>query len=162
MTDTNITPELLSLKLSLKSKLSEKIEADMKQAEFYRTRAEKNLVLFKAIKGSLTAEKHQNESESENGYDGLRDALRQAVSAIPNERFTSNDVRAEIAKQFPGSGFKKEEIGRGLWILASRNEIKVIRKGTGRIPAQYQKIAGVLQFRQLDEEALQQTAKNGR
>lgn len=121
---------------SLYSKLEAQNEADLQQVELLKKRIEKNTILLNALRGSLGL---LNPS-AKSGYGSQRDAIWNAITQIPKQRFTQNDVEAVLAKIDPNKPRNRAKIRSALWALAERQEkIKVVRKGNNTQPAEFEK-----------------------
>ena len=131
MSESTLQPELTSLR----SKLVDEITKDEKQSELLTKRIEKNKELLHAINGSLGAI-----VKEATGYGAVADTIRQAVKSIPAQRFTPDELERQILLLHPTVTVNKESVRQTLWNMVKRKEIQHIRKGTNRVPAQYEKI----------------------
>jgi len=131
MTDSNIQPELISLK----SKLVNEIEKDEKVVESATKRIEANKTLLHAVNGSLGAIVAEV-----TGYGGLAETVRAAIEALEKAVFVPHDIEREIRAQHPAAPLNKPGVRRTLWTFAEKGEIKLLRKGNNREPAQYERI----------------------
>ena len=77
------------------------------------------------------------------GYGAVADTIRQAVKLIPAQRFTPDELERHILLLHPTVTVNKESVRQTLWNMVKRNEIQHIRKGTNRVPAQYEKIVRI-------------------
>ena len=153
MSNANIEPELKSLV----SKLAVEIENDSKEIEVRKKRIEKNDALLRAVKASLSA---INPESNMTGYGAKRDIIRDAIRRIETARFIQNDVEGEMRRAIPSLEINRNRVRSALWTMANGGEIKLIRRGTNKEPAQYEKVDGVIMAKLPSEDHKEQTTKN--
>ncbi len=124
-----IQPKLVSLQADL----AEMVEADEKEIEMLRKRLQKNRELLHAINGSLGAI-----TAKITGTGNLTDMVRTIIKNLGHDRFTPQHIEHGLTTSFPTVGLDRGGIRTALWNLTKRNEIKCIRKGTNRVPAEYE------------------------
>jgi hypothetical protein len=129
-TESSIQPELLSLK----SKLGDEIERDENQIDLIQKRVNKNRALYQAVNASLGAIVAEA-----TGYGALSGTVHAAIKALEMPKFTALDVEHQIRRQHPTIPLNKSGIRTTLWNLVKKGELNPVRKGTNRLPAQYEK-----------------------
>lgn len=131
-TSTNIEAELSALQ----SKLEVEIANDVKSVDQLRKRIEKNENLLKAIKASLSVI-----SPATTDYGTKSASIREAISKIPTPQFTQSNVEEELRKINPKMEINRSRIRSALWTMAVAEDapIRVVRKGTNKEPALYEK-----------------------
>jgi hypothetical protein len=133
MPDTNIEPELMSLR----TKLAVEIEKDRKEIESLKKRMNKNEALLEAVKGALSV-RHPVSSEA--GYGSKRETIREAINRIPKLRFIQDEVEDQIRQINPAMEINRNRIRAALWNMTERGKLKLFRKGTNKTPAEYEKV----------------------
>ncbi len=123
----SIEPDLTSLQ----TKLITVIENDRKIRDDSDKRIKKNEELLRAVRGALSG------SGDAQGYGAKSANLLTAIDKISKPRFGMADV--ETVLNALGTPFKKTVLRTGLWTLADKGKIKVVRKGTNSSPAEYEK-----------------------
>jgi hypothetical protein len=118
---------------NLRTKLPELISADRKIRDDADERIRKNEALLKAIKAA-------GENTVSAGYGSKRANLLAAIDKISKSNFGMSDV--ETALNALGTPFEKAVLRTGLWTLADKGEIKLVKKGTNSSPAEYAKNNG--------------------
>jgi hypothetical protein len=135
MQTANLEPELNSLL----SKLDEQIAEDSKQTDVLAKRIKKNEALRQAIRGSLGA---LHPGSDATGYGSKVVMIREAINRLPNPRFTQDDVEAEIGRVNPEIELDRNRVRAAIWTLCNKHKaIKLIRKGSNRLPAEFEKQA---------------------
>jgi hypothetical protein len=140
--------------LSMQSKLLGAIESDENERGLIDKRIEKNRALLSAINASLGAIRDQA-----TGGRGVTGMVRTAVDSLPRSRFVAVDVEREITRLFPMVPLNKETKDRirlTLWSMTKKNEIKAVKKGTNRRPAEYERSEHAVRTRRraIDENLL--------
>lgn len=153
MNSSNIEPELNSLL----SKLAIEIESDTKEIEIRKRRIEKNEALRKALRGSLSVIHPEVER---NGYGSKSGIIRDAISRIGKPHFTQDDVEGEIRRAGPTMEVNRSRIRSALWTMAEKKEIKLVRKGTNKEPAQYEKYNAIDPSKRLTEAPKDESLRN--
>jgi hypothetical protein len=123
----SIEPDLTSLE----TKLVAVIGSDRKIRDDADKRIKKNEELLRAVRGALSG------SGDAQGYGSKTTNLLAAIDKISKPRFGMADV--ETVLNALGTPFKKAVLRTGLWTLADKGKIKVVRKGTNSAPAEYEK-----------------------
>lgn len=154
MTTETIEPELNSLR----AKLAIEIANDQREIEIRRRRIEKNSALLNAVKGSLS-ELHPERSIA--GYGSKVDMIRDAILRLPTQRFTQDNIEAEIRKQNPEVELDRNRVRAAIWSLCKKHKaIKLINKGSNRQPAEFERIEGAIRPKRSTEQHKEQTLKN--
>lgn len=116
---------------SLRTKLQVLIESDKTVRDEADGRIKKNEDLLKAIKAA------QNAPGDASGYGSKTTQLLAAIDKISKPKFAMGDV--ETALNALGMPFKKTVLRTGLWTLARKGKITLVKKGTNSSPAEYAK-----------------------
>jgi hypothetical protein len=116
---------------NLRTKLLTLIEADTTVRNEADNRIKKNQELLKAIKGAL------GDSGDAGRYGSRTTQLLAAIDKISKPKFGMGDV--ETALNALGTPFEKAVLRTGLWTLANKHKITLVRKGTNSSPAEYAK-----------------------
>ena len=150
MNESSIQPELVSLR----GKLVDAISQDEKQRDLIDTRITKNRALLHAINGSLGIM-----AKEATGYGAIAEMVRSAIKLIATPKFTSEDIERQVKLAYPTAPIDKDSLRTAIWNLVRKKEINQIRKGTNQIPAQYEKINGILRTKRETEDDRQHTLK---
>ena len=135
MENTNIEPELQSLRV----KLEAKIEKNTNQIEILKKENIADEALLQNVKRSLGA---LHPESKQTGYGSKSETIRDAINSIPIDRFTQDQVEAAIQLLKPGMPLNRNRIRAALWALQDRGEmIKVFTKGNNNQPAVYEKLS---------------------
>ena len=134
MNEHTLQPKLVGLQ----AELLEMIEADERALELLRKRAQKNRELLNAVNGSLNAF-----AAKVTGSGKLTDTVREVVRSLA-PRFTPIDVEHALTAKFPTVPLDKNGLRTVLWNMTKRGEIKCTRKGTNRLPAEYEQTVSVI------------------
>jgi Arc/MetJ-type ribon-helix-helix transcriptional regulator len=154
MSTENIEPELTSLR----TKLAVEIENDQKEIEIRKRRIEKNTALLHAVRGSLST-LHLDSTTA--GYGSKAEMIRDAIRRLPNQRFTQDDVEAEIKRSNPEIELNRNRIRAAIWTLCNKHKtIKLITKGSRRKPAEFERSEGITRIRRTTEQDREQTLRN--
>jgi hypothetical protein len=131
---SDIKPELTSLR----TKLVLEIEKDTRIRDGADKRIKKNDALLQAVKGALGAIDADDPATNGASYGSKAQQLRTAIGKLPNDTFGISDVEKQLLQL--GTPFKKAVLRTGLWTLANKGEIALIKKGTNQSPAEYGKV----------------------
>src|SRR5476651_2051344 len=116
MESISIEPELVSLK----SKLSAKIENAATKIEFLKKDMAVNEAMLQNVKRSLGL---LHPTNSSTGYGSKSETIRDAIASINKQKFTQSDVEEAIKKLNPEMIINRNRIRAALWTLQDRNEI---------------------------------------
>ena len=134
MSDTNIEPELNSLK----DKLEAAIQADSSELEAVKKRIEKNQALLVAVKGSLGLIRPYIKPT---GYGSKAQIIREGIARVTKARFTWEDVAEAIDQIDPEAGVENGRLRGALWEFATKNQgIRLAVAGSTNTRAVYEKI----------------------
>lgn len=153
MKNANIEPELKSLV----SKVAIEIENDSKEIEILKKQIEKNDALLRAVRSSLSA---INPEAKTSEYGAKKDIIRDAIRRISTPQFTQDGVEGEIKRVLPTLDLNRNRVRSALWTMAHKGEIKLIRRGTNKEPALYEKNEGIVKTKRLTEDHKEQTLRN--
>jgi hypothetical protein len=149
MNSSNIEPELNSLH----SKLQVEIERDSKEIETLKKRIEKNEALLRAVKNSLSIRQPAE-------YGSKSEIIREAINRYPKAQFTQADIEEEIKRSAQGAEINRARVRAHLWGMAGRGKIKVVRKGTNKEPALYEKSESNNHSKRPPDQSKPQTIKD--
>ena len=116
MPDTNIEPELTSLR----TKLTVEIDKDKKEIECLKKRMNKNEVLLEAGERRFGGDSPCHRPDT--GYGSKRQTIREAINRITKLRFIQDEVEAEIKKINPAMEVDRNRIRAALWAMTERNK----------------------------------------
>jgi hypothetical protein len=150
MSNANIEPELTSLL----SKLTIEIQNDSKEIEVRKKRIEKNESLLRAVRGSLGAIHPETKPI---GYGAKTGVIREAIERIPKPQFLQDDIENELRRVMPSLEINRSRIRSALWTMAEKGEIKVIRRGTNKEPAHYEKVEGMARHTRPTQQGCEQS-----
>ncbi len=117
----------------LQSDLSDLIKEDEREIDILQKRVHKNRELLAAINGSINAN-HVREV----GKHNLTEIVRSFVKQVGKRAFTAQDVEHYVLTKLPTYPLDKPGLRTVLWNMTKRGELHSVRKGTNRIPAEYQ------------------------
>lgn len=124
---------------SLENKLTVAIEEDQREVKFRQKRIKTNEVLLAAIRSSRGA---ANAEKNNSDYGSKNDLLREAVKQIAKQRFTSDDLEAEIKRINPEIPITSRWLRTALWNFAKKRHelVTQVVEGNNRQPAEFEKL----------------------
>jgi hypothetical protein len=124
---------------SLLNKLTDEICADQKEMEVLKKRITSNINLRVALQTRLGATKSAAESAT---YGTRWDNIRKAIRQVAKQRFSQDDIEAEIKRLDPDVEIDRSRLRATLWTFQSKGElIKQVRKGNNQEPALFERLA---------------------
>ncbi len=134
METITIEPELVSLK----SKLSAKIESAAKQIEFLKREMTANEAMLQSVKRSLGL---LHPESKQTGYGSKRETIRDAIKSIHKSKFTQTDVEEAIKQLNPDMPINRNRLRSALWNMQRRKDlIRQVTPGNNRQVAVYEKL----------------------
>jgi hypothetical protein len=139
MSDALPQPKSVNLRTQLRLELMDSIDQNERKVELLEKQITKDKELLHAINGSLGAITAQA-----TGYGAVSESVNVAVESLKTNQFTASDVESSFKELFPLAPLNKTAVRTTLWNMVKKNKLRCTRKGTNRVPAEYERVVSVI------------------